>query len=96
MLLTGWSSIFKSILISEFFDSSTFVDWVSFLKILGVDISKEFIAADLYAKRNILILLLIHSFQYDNKYIAYLLYDILSNDISNINNATAIDSTNTY
>ena len=37
---------------------------------------------------------MIHSFQYDNKYIAYLLYDILSTDISNVNNATTIDSTN--
>ena len=45
-------------------------------------ISKEFITIDLYAKRNMLILLLIHSFQYDNKYIAYLLYDILSNELT--------------
>jgi len=42
---------------------------------------KEFIQCDLYAKRNTLIQLLIKtSKQYDNYYIAYLLYDLLSND----------------
>jgi len=55
-------------------------------------ISKEFITIDLYAKRNMLILLLIHSFQYDNKYISYLLYDILSNDLTSAPGTTPLDT----
>jgi ATP-dependent Lon protease len=43
-------------------------------------IVKEFIADDLYSKRLILIQLLIKSDNYENQYLAYLLYDILSND----------------
>lgn len=41
---------------------------------------KDFIQSDLYSKRNTLINLLINSNNYENKYIAYLLYDLLSND----------------
>lgn len=41
---------------------------------------KEFLIDDMYNKRNILINLLIHSANYDNQYLAYLLYDLLSND----------------
>jgi endopeptidase La len=41
---------------------------------------KDFISDDIYYKRNTLINLLIHSSKYDNLYLAYLLYDILSND----------------
>ena len=41
---------------------------------------KEFIADDMYSKRNTIISLLIKSKSYDNQYLAYLLYDILSND----------------
>ena len=41
---------------------------------------KEFISDDLYNKRNILIQLLIRSDNYENQYLAYLLYDLLSND----------------
>ena len=43
-------------------------------------IAKEFIQNDLYSKRTILIYLLTHSETHENKYIAYLLYDLLSND----------------
>jgi len=43
-------------------------------------IVKDFIGSDLYAKRNTLIYLLVTSNEYDNKYLAYLLYDLLSND----------------
>jgi ATP-dependent Lon protease len=43
-------------------------------------IVKDFIGSDLYTKRNTLIYLLITSSDYDNKYLAYLLYDLLSND----------------
>ena len=41
---------------------------------------KDFISHDVYQKRQILIQLLIHSDSIDNKYLAYLLYDLLSND----------------
>jgi len=41
---------------------------------------KDFINAELFLKRNMLIQLLINSNNYENKYMAYLLYDILSND----------------
>jgi len=41
---------------------------------------KEFISDDMYSKRNTLINLLVRSFQYENQYLAYLLYDLLSND----------------
>jgi ATP-dependent Lon protease len=43
-------------------------------------IAKEFMLNDLYSKRNTLIHLLIHGDNQENKYIAYLLYDLLSND----------------
>lgn len=45
-------------------------------------IVKEFIQMDLYTKRNTIMNLLINSNNYENKYIAYLLYDLLSNDIN--------------
>ena len=41
---------------------------------------KEFILDDMFNKRNTLIYLLIQSSNYDNQYLAYLLYDLLSND----------------
>ena len=41
---------------------------------------KDFIASDLYTKRNVLIQLLVKSDKNDNQYLAYLLYDLLSND----------------
>jgi ATP-dependent Lon protease len=40
----------------------------------------DFISSDLYIKRNILIQLLINVTTQNNKYMAYLLYDVLSND----------------
>lgn len=43
-------------------------------------IVKEFIIDDMYNKRNTIILLLIKSGNYENQYLAYLLYDLLSND----------------
>jgi len=43
-------------------------------------IVKDFIGSDLYTKRNTVIYLLVTSNEYDNKYLAYLLYDLLSND----------------
>jgi len=47
-----------------------------------LNIVKDFITSDLYTKRNLLIQILISSDEYDNKYLAYLLYDLLSNDVN--------------
>jgi ATP-dependent Lon protease len=47
-------------------------------------IVREFVAADMYGKRNMLIQFLINSEMYENKYMAYLLYDLLSNDANGI------------
>lgn len=41
---------------------------------------KEFIASDLFMKRSTIIQLLLNTERYDNQYLAYLLYDLLSND----------------
>jgi ATP-dependent Lon protease len=41
---------------------------------------KEFITNDMYNKRNTLVALLVRSFHYENQYLAYLLYDLLSNE----------------
>lgn len=43
-------------------------------------IVKEFITDDMYNKRSTLITLLVRSSNYENQYLAYLLYDLLSND----------------
>jgi len=43
---------------------------------------KEFINDDMFNKRNTLMILLICSSNYENQYLAYLLYDLLSNDIN--------------
>jgi endopeptidase La len=45
-------------------------------------IVKDFVASDLYNKRLIIMQLLIKSDKYDNQYLAYLLYDLLSNDVN--------------
>lgn len=41
---------------------------------------KDFIASDLYTKRNTIMQLLVKSEKNDHQYLAYLLYDLLSND----------------
>lgn len=43
-------------------------------------IVKEFVNYDLFMKRNTIIQLLIKNDKFDNQYLAYLLYDLLSND----------------
>ena len=43
---------------------------------------KDFIAEDLFSKRNTLLYLLIRTDTYENQYLAYLLYDLLSNDVN--------------
>jgi len=43
---------------------------------------KDFVINDLFSKRNTIIQLLVQSVNYENKYLAYLLYDLLSNDVN--------------
>jgi ATP-dependent Lon protease len=50
------------------------------------NIIKEFIVGDLYSKRNTLLLLIYNSDDYDNAYIANILYDLLVNDAYTIDN----------
>ena len=61
-----------------------YAGYLSNLNTLGqktiTNIVKDFIASELFLKRNIIIQLLIKSERYDNQYLAYLLYDLLSND----------------
>jgi ATP-dependent Lon protease len=45
---------------------------------------KEFISADIFIKRSTIIQLLIKSDKHDNQYLAYLLYDLLSNDANGL------------
>jgi hypothetical protein len=59
---------------------------------------KEFIGADLFSKRLTIIQLLIKSENHDNQYLAYLLYDLLSNDLNatgstNSSNSNIVDTT---
>jgi endopeptidase La len=46
------------------------------------NIVKDFITDDMFSKRNTIIHLLIKSTNYENQYLAYLLYDLLSNDLN--------------
>lgn len=48
------------------------------------NVVKEFISNDLFNKRNTIIHLLINSSNYESQYLAYLLYDLLSNDSNGI------------
>jgi len=56
---------------------------------------KEFITADLFSKRSTIIQLLIKSDKHDNQYLAYLLYDLMSNDLNNnsVSAATNVSAT---
>lgn len=47
-------------------------------------IVKEFVGQTMYLKRNTIMLLLTNSLKNDNQYLAYLLYDLLSNDSSGV------------
>lgn len=47
-------------------------------------IVKEFVGQSMFLKRNTLIILLTNALKNDNQYLAYLLYDLLSNDSSGV------------
>ena len=67
---------------------SKYVGYLSNLNALNqktiTQVIKEFVSADLFIKRNTIIQLLIKIDKYDNQYLAYLLYDLLSNDMNGI------------
>lgn len=69
---------------SDFY--SKYLGYLSQLKILKQNTLlqniKYFISEELFLKRNILLYLLINSDSYENQYLAYLFYDLLSNDIN--------------
>ena len=66
---------------------SKFMGYMNELKIIQQQemsvIVKKFVDEDMFMKRMILIILLINSHIYENQYIAYLLYDTLTNDSDN-------------
>jgi hypothetical protein len=75
----------KDYLISEPHEIySKYAGYLSNLNLLRqktiTQVVKEFIASDLFTKRNTIIQLLVKIDKYDNQYLAYLLYDLLSND----------------
>ena len=77
----------KDLLINEYSDIySKYVGCVSQHKLFRQktlnQMVKEFVAGELYVKRTMLNQLLINSDTYENKYMAYLLYDLLSNDVN--------------
>ena len=79
----------KDYIISEAHDIYTkYVGYLSNLNTLRqktiTQLVKEFIGLDLFIKRNTIIQLLVKIDKYDNQYLAYLLYDILSNDTNGI------------
>jgi endopeptidase La len=75
----------KDYLINEYNDIfNKYVGYVNQIKIIKqksiYQTVKDFLADDLFSKRMTLIYLLIKPDDYENQYLAYLLYDILSND----------------
>ena len=77
----------KDLMINEYSDIySKYVGYVSQHKLFRQktlnQMVKEFVSNELYLKRNMLVQLLINSDTYENKYMAYLLYDLLSNDVN--------------
>ena len=75
----------KDYLICENHDIySRYIGYLSNLNIISqktiTQLIKDFIVSELYIKRSTIIQLLIKSDKSDNQYLAYLLYDILSND----------------
>jgi ATP-dependent Lon protease len=54
---------------------------------------KDFVSGDLYSKRNTLLLLIYNSDDYDNAYIAYILYDLMVNDAYTIDTQNKLYNT---
>lgn len=83
------SLILKDYLIHEDYTEiySKFIGYLSQLNLIKQktisQTIKDFIIDDIYFKRLTLIQLLIHSDNFENQYLAYLLYDLLTNDTNN-------------
>ena len=91
----------KDLLIME--RSEVYSKYVGFLSITKTlsqktlsQIVKDFNLADLYGKRNIIIQYLIGGSSHENKYIAYLLYDLMTGEtngtIDNVEQTTIYES----
>jgi ATP-dependent Lon protease len=67
---------------------SKYAGYLSNLNILRqktiTQVVKDFIGSELFIKRNTIMQLLVKIDKYDNQYLAYLLYDLLSNDTNGI------------
>ncbi len=78
----------KDILINSEYDLyGKYAGYVSNLNLIKskslTQVVKDFITSDLFTKRLTIIQLLLDSEKYDNQYLAYLLFDLLSNDSNN-------------
>jgi len=86
-----YEDFLKTLTLKDYFITNTGVDIYN--KFIGINcqintitqkqisiVVKEFVADDLYIKRNTLLNLLIYEDNRENQYLAYLLYDLLSND----------------
>ena len=86
-----YEDFLKTLTLKDYFITNTGLDIYN--KFIGINcqintitqkqisiVVKEFVADDLYIKRNTLLNLLIYEDNRENQYLAYLLYDLLSND----------------
>ena len=99
-----WNKYIESLTIKELFIYNSNELYSKFLGILNQlvlfkqktisQIVKEFINNELYGQRNVIIQLLIRSEENEFQYLAYLLYDLLSND--NNNNIDTFEQTLLY
>ena len=99
-----WIKYIESLTIKELFIYNSNELYTKFLGILNQlilfkqktisQIVKEFINNELYGQRNVIIQLLIRSEENEFQYLAYLLYDLLSND--NNNNIDTFEQTLLY
>ena len=99
-----WIKYIESLTIKELFIYNSNELYTKFLSILNQlilfkqktisQIVKEFINNELYGQRNVIIQLLIRSEENEFQYLAYLLYDLLSND--NNNNIDTFEQTLLY
>lgn len=88
--LDAFSKLLKSLMLKDYFIYdhqgiySKYTGLLSNIRSINQktisNVVKEFIGSNLYIKRNMIMMLLINSDKSDNQYLAYLLYDLLTND----------------
>ena len=91
-IMKGYERFIKCLTLKELLVHSTYTLRKKYLSSIDLFVSinkkalsqniDEFVGKELEEKRNMLIVLLIHSAEKDCHYLAYLLYDLLSNDIN--------------